>query len=79
MGRHYKEIGYGSAKAMYDDFSTGYRAQLNGFFKFITSAEAKPGLLKALQDRDAEEIARLYSGSKTYNNNFKTFRREAGL
>ena len=60
MGFNYSRCGYTSAKAMYNDFSTGEGAQLEGFINFIVSDST---LLQACRDKNYRKMAELYNGA----------------
>ena len=78
MGFNYADAGYDSAKEMYDDFCTGYIAQLYGFFNYIINYD-EGSILSSLQNGNFEAAVTSYNGTPTYNDNLKTFCRIAGV
>lgn len=58
---NHNDIGYPSAKEMYEDFSSGNTAQLKGMKEFIKS---KKSILRALQSQNIYEFAKEYNGPK---------------
>ncbi|MBF0106386.1 MAG: DUF3380 domain-containing protein [Deltaproteobacteria bacterium] len=64
MGFNHKQIGYGTAKEMFENFSKDARYQILGIFDFMSKA-----MIKSLQRADFIGFARAYNGSgqaKTY-------------
>lgn len=69
MGFNCTICGYPTAKAMFDDFLNGERAQLLAFVKFI---KADSGMHKALKNKDWAEFARRYNGPAYAKNKYDT-------
>lgn len=67
MGFNCQVCGYPNAKAMFNDFLTGERAQLMAFIKFI---KADAGLWQALKDKDWAGFARRYNGPAYAKNQY---------
>ncbi len=58
MGFNFAALGYGSARAMFDDFQTGEEAQIRAFFRFVENQR----LVIALRQKDYVTFARGYNG-----------------
>lgn len=65
MGSHYADIGYRTAKEMYNAFQASERAHVLGFFDFCRTKPApqKGGLFEAMRTRDWSRFAKYYNGS----------------
>ncbi len=59
MGFNYQVVGYGSVQHMFKAFAASERAQVAGFFKFVSNKGAVP----MLQSSDFEKFAKLYNGA----------------
>jgi RHS repeat-associated protein len=66
MGFNYKEAGFNSVQEFVTAQST-YEGQVSSFLNFVGNS---PSLLKALQDKDFTEFARLYNGESYKDNNY---------
>ena len=67
MGFNYLEIGYTSAKEMYNDLSLSEDNQLIAFGSFIANYRSG-NLLVAFQNRDFDQISSIYNnGSAAYS------------
>lgn len=58
MGFNFAALGYGSARAMFDDFQTGEEAQIRALFRFVENRH----LVQSLRQRDYVAFARGYNG-----------------
>lgn len=58
MGFHFEAIGYQSVQEMFDDFSAGIQAHIEGMFNFMS-----PAMIQHLQRLKFESFAGLYNGS----------------
>ena len=58
MGFNYQAVGYTSVQHMFEAFASSERAQVAGFFQFVSSQGAVP----MLQGSDFKSFARLYNG-----------------
>lgn len=66
MGHNYSDMGYNSAKEMFEDFSIGETNQMDAFGRFI-AAYKDGNLLAACQNANFYEIGQLYNGDgQTY-------------
>lgn len=64
MGFSARDIGYASARAMYDAFQASERAHVLGFFDFCRTKPApnRGDLIRHIQQRNWREVARYYNG-----------------
>ncbi|UCB52069.1 MAG: DUF3380 domain-containing protein [Candidatus Zixiibacteriota bacterium] len=77
MGFNHGKIGYKSANAMFDSFSSGERSQIIGLFDFINCADSK--MIRFLRRGDFPAFARLYNGpakAAVYADRLEKYRRE---
>ena len=58
MGFNYQVVGYASVQHMFEAFAASERAQVAGFFTFVSTKGAVP----MLQSSDFKSFARLYNG-----------------
>jgi len=78
MGHNYKELGYSSAKEMFEEFSRGYSAQLDGFTTFLVNYR-NGVILKALQEDNYIAAIEAYNGDKNYSGSLEKFEKAAGI
>jgi hypothetical protein len=62
MGFNHKKVGYDSPIVMFDTFQKSAGTQIQAMFKFI---ENNKNLLKAAQEKDFYNFARIYNGDKS--------------
>lgn len=60
MGFHWARLGYSSVGAMWDDFKSGIKSQIEALIKFI---ETDGRLQAAINNKDWHMIAYIYNGS----------------
>lgn len=60
MGFNHQVVGYASVQHMFEAFAASERAQVAGFFKFVSNKGAVP----MLQSSNFKEFAKLYNGAK---------------
>ncbi len=60
---HYRILGYGSPREMYDAFQAGERAHVLGFFDYCQYHGRRGRMIQALRDKDWRAVARGYNGS----------------